>query len=350
MLELRDYLSLSSADAERQWRFVLDREWMPDRKRQVDFTPIETLLCFGLGLVGNRSKSGNINISETAPPVLKLSELVKRTPASLAAKLANLDGRRPNSAKNERALWAVLTNDLVLFEYLYEIVMDSARWLGIDEERLPDFLGLEAVSLNAVLEADRVSTADLRESVDEQFRDWQALHPGDDVGETERAMVGTARVGQQQFARAVLTNGAYACVFCGLDFRSAGLPSARMLVASHIKPWRLSLNLERVDPLNGLSACPTHDAAFDALLLTILPDLTIVRTPRLQAAIERDPIVARNFGPFGMKDAILLGPSSKPPAVAYLDWHLSAAFQNATQQGDELSVATPHASTEIVEK
>ncbi|WP_407664684.1 HNH endonuclease [Micromonospora tarensis] len=33
-----------------------------------------------------------------------------------------------------------------------------------------------------------------------------------------------------------------------------------MLVASHIKPWRVSTHAERLDPRNGLAACPTHDA------------------------------------------------------------------------------------------
>ena len=41
----------------------------------------------------------------------------------------------------------------------------------------------------------------------------------------------------------------------------------RMLVASHIKPWKDSSPRERLDHRNGLAACPTHDAAFDAGLL-----------------------------------------------------------------------------------
>jgi putative restriction endonuclease len=36
-----------------------------------------------------------------------------------------------------------------------------------------------------------------------------------------------------------------------------------MLLAGHIKPWRDSTPIERLDPRNGLAACPAHDVAFD---------------------------------------------------------------------------------------
>lgn len=42
-----------------------------------------------------------------------------------------------------------------------------------------------------------------------------------------------------------------------------------MLVASHLEPWRDSAPAERLDALNGLTACPTHDVAFDTGLLTV---------------------------------------------------------------------------------
>jgi putative restriction endonuclease len=329
VLELRDYLDLTIADAEQQWRLVVRRSWMPAGSRQVDFLPIETLLCFGLGLIGNRSASGNINISERSPAAVKVARTVKRTPKSLAAKLANLDGRRPNSAKNERVLWAALSNQLAHFEVLYEVVMEAARRVGLDDEMVPDFLGLEVAALSAVIEADRVSTNDLRESIENEIRIWSDAHPDDDLLETERAILGTARVGQQQFARKVLTNAGFACVFCGLSFKAAGLPSSRMLVASHIKPWRHSVYSERLDPLNGLAACPTHDAAFDALLITVMPDLTIRPSTKMLHAIDSDPAVAQHFGEAGMAPSLLLGPGGTRPMEVYLKWHREAMMSAA---------------------
>jgi putative restriction endonuclease len=43
----------------------------------------------------------------------------------------------------------------------------------------------------------------------------------------------------------------------------------RMLVAGHIKPWKDSEPSERLDPRNGLAACPSHEVAFDTGLLTV---------------------------------------------------------------------------------
>ena len=43
----------------------------------------------------------------------------------------------------------------------------------------------------------------------------------------------------------------------------------RLLIASHIKPWRDSTPAERLDARNGIAACPIHDAASDTGLLTV---------------------------------------------------------------------------------
>jgi hypothetical protein len=46
-------------------------------------------------------------------------------------------------------------------------------------------------------------------------------------------------------------------VFCGLNPGSFG--GRRMLVAGHIKPWKESTPVERLDLRNGLAACPRHE-------------------------------------------------------------------------------------------
>jgi putative restriction endonuclease len=52
--------------------------------------------------------------------------------------------------------------------------------------------------------------------------------------------------------------------FGGVAGVGGGFVSAQVLVAGHIKPWKPS---ERLDPRNGLAACPSHDVAFDTGLL-----------------------------------------------------------------------------------
>lgn len=332
MIELNEYLDVSHRTAVAEWQSILQRVQLPVGKNQVNYTPVETLLCFGLGLIGTRTKSGEINISPNHPVVQTLAKLVKRSPDSLTLKLLNLNGGRVNTAKFERALWAELTNDIPRFENLYEVIIRAGRSVGLENDVLPDFLEIETHTLQSFLDADRVTRDELRDSVDIDLQDWQATHPGDDPAETERVLIGTARIGQKQFARRVLENYGHTCVFCGLGFRSNGLPASRMLIASHIKPWRDSENKERVDSNNGLAACPTHDAAFDTFLITIAPDLSIVRSPMLRDAILVDPVVARNFGPDGMFSRLAIIKPTDPPAASYIRWHARRFVERASSK------------------
>lgn len=98
---------------------------------------------------------------------------------------------------------------------------------------------------------------------------------------TERILEGVARIGQHRFAAGVLANCGGSCVFCG--FKPAGLEGHRLMVPSHIKPWRESTDRERLDIANGLAACPTHDAAFDTGLLYVNGGLRVHRSPKLAA-------------------------------------------------------------------
>jgi putative restriction endonuclease len=323
VLELREYLDLNPATAKNQWRAILRREPLANGGRQEDFTPVETLLCFGLGLVGNRSSSGAINIPESSPDARILASLFKRTTKSLAAKLANLDGCRPHGAKYEQKLWIQLTLDRFRFESLYSLILETGRSLGLNEEVLPDFLGYKDNRLQIVFEADSVSDDDLLASLEDDFIALAVKRDVIDIRDTERALLGTARVGQQQFARKVLTNADFACVFCGLSTRSADLPSSRMLIASHIKPWSTSEGHERVDPQNGLAACPTHDAAFEAYLISVDMDGTIVRSASLDRAIASDKSWRHNFGEPGLASRLMMPPTATMPSAQYTYWHHS---------------------------
>jgi putative restriction endonuclease len=75
--------------------------------------------------------------------------------------------------------------------------------------------------------------------------------------DTEKIVLGAVRVGQHVFAQAVLANCGNRCVFCG--FNPATFGGKRLLLAGHIKPWKDSEPSERLDPRNGLAACPATD-------------------------------------------------------------------------------------------
>ena len=57
-----------------------------------------------------------------------------------------------------------------------------------------------------------------------------------------------------------------------------------MLVASHIKPWSSSSNVERLDPFNGLILTPNLDRAFDRGFITFDEDGAILVSPQFVGA------------------------------------------------------------------
>lgn len=95
----------------------------------------------------------------------------------------------------------------------------------------------------------------------------------DDVT-TKEALV-NARVGQGAFRAQVLEIWGNRCCVTG----STTLDAVR---ASHIKPWRVSNNQERLDPCNGLPLVATLDALFDAGLITFSTTGTLLTSSQLE--------------------------------------------------------------------
>ena len=90
-----------------------------------------------------------------------------------------------------------------------------------------------------------------------------------------------------------------------------------MLVAGHIKPWKDSAPSERLDPRNGLAACPSHDVAFDTGLLTVGTALHIQVSEALAKAARGDPLTRQYYGRPPLLERLLLPdeaqPRSRPP-------------------------------------
>jgi hypothetical protein len=85
-----------------------------------------------------------------------------------------------------------------------------------------------------------------------------------DLDATTRKQIVDSRLGQGWF-RAELVAYWKACAVTG-----CALPD--VLRASHIKPWRVSNNAERLDPFNGLLLVPNLDCLFDRGLITFADD------------------------------------------------------------------------------
>ncbi len=171
--------------------------------------------------------------------------------------------------------------------YLSEISQDFGNYileklsLAGNRRLVQEFMGAE-LSLD-MLEA--------REEI-EIIRDSQ-------LTETERLNLVTSRVGQGIFRKKVLQ----ICPACVLT----SIENPDLLVASHIKPWRLCDNRERLDPENGLMLTPNADCLFDSGLISFADDgeLLIAKTLALDD-LKQLGILNRKVAPFGHKKAMFL--------------------------------------------
>jgi putative restriction endonuclease len=83
---------------------------------------------------------------------------------------------------------------------------------------------------------------------------------------------------------------------------------------------------ERLDPRNGLAACPSHDVAFDTGLLTVGPALQIHVSEALANAVHGDPLARQYYGRPPLLERLLLPDDAQLPARKYLDWHKTNVF------------------------
>ena len=136
-----------------------------------------------------------------------------------------------------------------------------------------------------------------------------------DSPETEREQAGRARRGQGLFrARVDLLEPA-----C----RVTGVRDRAHLRASHIKPWRVATNTERLDGNNGLLLAPHIDHLFDRGYLSFADDGALLVSPLLSAEVVRA---------WGIDSALRRPIRDKQ--LPYLAYHRSHVFRNAPAEMD----------------
>lgn len=81
------------------------------------------------------------------------------------------------------------------------------------------------------------------------------------IPETEKTAIIQSRVGQGIFRKSLFDKYQGRCIITGIDH-------PKLLVASHIKPWAVSSNRERLSVDNGLLLSATYDRLFDSGLIT----------------------------------------------------------------------------------
>lgn len=116
------------------------------------------------------------------------------------------------------------------------------------------------------------------------FRASSALGTLADIEDIERTQINRtlrkqlidARCGQGEFRKSLISYWK-ACAVSGAD-------KLELLIASHIKPWSVCDNKERLDVYNGFLLSPNIDRAFDHGLISFKDDGTILISKRFESA------------------------------------------------------------------
>ena len=62
----------------------------------------------------------------------------------------------------------------------------------------------------------------------------------------------------------------------------------RLLRASHIKPWVVSNDKEKLDPKNGLTLSPTYDVLFDRGFISFQDNGNLMVSPFISPMNQKD--------------------------------------------------------------
>jgi putative restriction endonuclease len=157
--------------------------------------------------------------------------------------------RRPYRDSDKRAY---LSSPDAHWELLRELPLSRSAIFRISRPSAPYEFDLRVVPVSqvgkdALLAAEELSRYGAQAELEESG--------GLEAFQTVVERIAKTRRGQQAFKRDVLRRMPV-CPFTGIS----ELP---LLRASHIKPWRDSTDLERLDGRNGLTLSPTFDALFD---------------------------------------------------------------------------------------
>lgn len=105
------------------------------------------------------------------------------------------------------------------------------------------------------------------------------------------------------------------CPFCPITM----INDERLLIASHIKPWAVATDKERLDPKNGFVLSPLYDKLFDRGLMTFTEDRRIILS---------NWITSKNKERLGVRDGQLVQmlPIDDERQV-YMQFHRSYVFK-----------------------
>ena len=301
----------------------------------------ETMACFALYIMlTDRQRNDKAN-----PETLRLARALRRGPGSVYMKLMNLRSHDPNAmargakglrhgSKYELEMWQryLQEGDAFLLQALRMLVLFETREQGSDrkgghrkdgqylngEKRLPERRDMNK-DLDIELEDDDnwgsnggiVSNCTTVESVTLTLIAAEQQRIG-----AERVTMIMARVNQEYFRNALITNYHDSCCLTGIRLNP-------LLMASHIKPWKASTGFEKTNAANGLLLNALHDKAFDRGLLTIDDDYRV----HVSSTVPHNP--PNDQWLFRYEGERIAIPAINPPSHEFIEYHNTHVFVSA---------------------
>jgi putative restriction endonuclease len=226
------------------------------------------------------------------PEIIKYAEVIGRTPSALAMKLTNIASLDPAITSTGRSgLSGASVSDKAMWEEM------QADWNHFANEMQQTVATFKINELS--MDEDDVSEPD-------KLIDYTG---------SNKTVQTTTRVGQNFFRRSVLSAYEYRCCITGLAI-------SKLLVASHIVPWRVD-EANRLNPSNGLCLSMLHDKAFDIGIMTILDDMTI----RVSRKCADNPDQFFNSAILAYDGKLIYLPKKFSPNAEFLTYHREHVFE-----------------------
>lgn len=158
------------------------------------------------------------------------------------------------------------------------------------------------------------------------FADLEKIDMGGDVIllsdmksliQTEKDILVIGRIGQNIFRKELLKR----CPCCPITL----VDDERLLIASHIKPWRICNDKERLDPNNGLMLTPNIDRLFDQGFITFSDEKKIITSPWLSQ---------ETYDKMGLIYGKIYQALPIEKSLKYLKYHREHVFKSITDGGN----------------
>jgi hypothetical protein len=235
--------------------------------------------------------------------VIEVASKMGRSPSSLAMKLSNFASLDPvQRARGIKGLSGATEQDQREWNEFHTLLESRGPE---SEQLLHDLFTNDDDTEVDFLQRDRMRLE----------RSGKSFPP---TGPTEATANIKVRRGQQFFRQTILNAYGVRCCISGINV-------PRLLVASHIKPWR-DFPKERLDPRNGLCLSSLHDAAFDAGLITLDKKRCLVLSTQLKDYFPQ-PALEQSFLPFEAQQ-IKLPDKIAEPSQAFLQHHRREIFKS----------------------